>query len=86
MQLAPGYLLPMALEIARLLLGVVIMIFHRQIADWILEQEHFIAGRLRVKGLHFPAPPKQSTAHTIYFGLGLFVALLQLGRLYFLSA
>lgn len=72
----------MWMEIARLALGVMIMAFHRQIADHILVFEHFFATRLRARGLQVPLPPTQSTAHTIYFLLGTLVCVIQISRIY----
>jgi hypothetical protein len=73
----------MAAEITRLLLGVLIAIFHRPIATKILEQERAIDGFFRSRGIYLPAPPSVSTAQNLYFGIGIFICLLEAGKIWF---
>ena len=70
------------MEIARLALGVTLMLFHRQIADCVLQLDEALTGMFRTRGLAFPAPPRQSIVHNIYFALGLFVCGLAMVRIY----
>jgi hypothetical protein len=72
----------MIVEFTRLLIGVLLMAFHRPVADYVLDLDHVFASMLRSRGMKFPAPPRQSTMHTIYFCLGIFVCLLSLMRIY----
>lgn len=75
----------MPLEIARLLLGLLIAALHRRIADFILERERSLVLGFRQRGV--PLPPALSTevAHNLYFGIGIFVVLVQMLRIYQLA-
>ncbi len=72
----------MSLEIARLLLGVIIAACHRQIADFILEREHSLVLAMRQRGLPLPAAMDRETARNLYFGVGIFVVLVEMLRIY----
>ncbi|HEY0564214.1 MAG TPA: hypothetical protein VGC88_01450 [Terriglobales bacterium] len=72
----------MIVEFMRLLIGVLLMAFHRPVADYALNLDHVFAAMFRSRGVSFPAPPRQTTMHTIYFCLGIFVCLLSLMRIY----
>jgi hypothetical protein len=72
----------MSLEIARLLLGIMIAAGHRQIADFILERERSLVLAMRQRGLPLPAAMSTATAHNLYFGVGIFVVLVELLRIY----
>ena len=72
----------MSLEIARLLLGVIIAACHRHIADFILEREHSLVLVMRQRGLPLPAAMGRETAHNLYFGVGIFVVLVEMLRIY----
>jgi hypothetical protein len=72
----------MALELARLLLGLLIAVFHRPLASRIMEQERALDACLRSRGLNFPAPLSDSAAQTLYFLIGIFICLLQAGRIW----
>jgi hypothetical protein len=71
----------MAIELTRLGVGILILLFHRQIADYILEQERAIVGLFRQRGLSLPCPSTEG-ARTIYFCMGAFVALYECGRIW----
>ncbi len=75
----------MSLEIARLLLGLMIAACHRRIADFIMERERSLVLTFRSRGV--PLPPAMSTdlARNLYFGVGIFVVLVELLRIYQLS-
>jgi hypothetical protein len=75
----------MALEIARLLLGLMIMACHRRIADFIMERERSLVLTLRERGVPLPAAMGTETARNLYFGVGIFVVLVELLRLYQLA-
>ena len=72
----------MSLEIARLLLGLMIAACHRQIADFILERERSLVLAMRQRGLPLPAAMSTATARNLYFGVGIFVVLVELLRIY----
>jgi len=67
-----------------LLLGVLMALFHRPLADFMQEREHAIDFIFRSRGLRLPPPLQQSTARDLYFLLGVGVALLQAARLWML--
>ena len=72
----------MALEIARLCLGLLIAGFHVRIVDFIVEQENVLIVAFRRRGLELPAAFPKKYAYNFYFGLGISVALVQLLRLH----
>lgn len=69
-------------EVARLLMGITLLAFHRPLADFIVELEHSLAAMFRVGGLNLPGPPKRSIMHTIYFCLGIFVCVFSMAKIY----
>jgi hypothetical protein len=72
----------MSLEIARLLLGLLIAALHRPIADFIFERERSLVLAFRERGMPLPAVPKTETFRTIYFSIGIFMAVVQILRIY----
>ncbi len=72
----------MPLEIARLLLGLVIAACHRRIADFIIEREHSLVVAFRQRGVPLPAALSTEAARNLYFGIGIFIVVVQLLRLY----
>jgi hypothetical protein len=75
----------MVADVARLLLGLLIVAFHRPVAEFVLQQEQQLVTLFRSRGLNVPSAPTTATAHNIYFGLGMFVCLLSLARLWAFS-
>jgi hypothetical protein len=74
----------MAPELMRLVLGFLIAAFHRQIADWIMKQERVLVVAFRQRGI--PAPVlSEEGARNIYFGLGIFIILLEMARIWGLT-
>jgi len=73
----------MIVDIARLLLGLLVMVFHRPLADFIMAREHALVRILRARGVRFPAPPSESLAHNLYFGLGAFICVISMARIWF---
>lgn len=57
-------------DVIRMLVGVAIMAAHRPLAAFALRQDHMMHGLFASRGLKFPAPPSEATAHNIYFYLG----------------
>jgi hypothetical protein len=72
----------MFVEITRLLLGLLIALFHRPIADYILEHERSLVIMFRQRGLAFPATPSTETVRTVYFFIGIFVAVFEIVRIW----
>ena len=73
----------MIVEITRLLLGVAIAIFHRPLANMIMQQERALDGYFRSRGVQLPTPPSDATAQNLYFIIGIFIALIEAGRIWF---
>lgn len=75
----------MAIEFARLLLGLMIAACHRRIADYIMERERSLVLTFRSRGVPLPAALGTETARNLYFGIGIFVVLVELLRIYQMS-
>lgn len=73
----------MIVDIARLLLGLLVMVFHRPVANFIMARERALDHLLRARGFRFPEPPSERVAHNIYFGLGAFISLISMARIWF---
>jgi hypothetical protein len=67
----------MAVELGRLLL-----VFHRPLSARIMEQERVLDAYLRSRGIHFPQPLSDASAQNLYFLIGIFICLLQAGRIW----
>ena len=74
--------MPLAIELARLLLGVMIAVFHRPLAVRIMERERAIDDFFRSRGFCLPAPLSDAAAQNLYFSVGIFICLLQAARLF----
>jgi hypothetical protein len=72
----------MQLELLRLLMGLVLAAFHRPVSDFILQQEHAFTGLARRGGIRLPAPLSIETSRTLFFAMGILVALLQIARIW----
>lgn len=72
----------MVVDITRLLLGLMILSFHRPIADFIMDREREIDGFFRSRGIRLPAPPSDAIAHNLYFGLGAFLCVVSMLRIW----
>lgn len=72
----------MAIEIARLVFGLLIAAFHRPIADFISVREQRLFVAFRQRGMPLPAALSTEAARTLYFSIGIFIALVELLRLY----
>ena len=73
----------MLVEVARLLLGVLIAVFHRPLANTIMQQERALDGYFRSRGVRLPAPPSDAAAQNLYFIIGIFICLIEAGRIWF---
>ena len=72
----------MAMDFARLVLGLVVAAFHRPIANFIMNREQALLSFFHRHGVHFPDPPSEATLHNIYFCLGLFISLFSIVRIW----
>jgi hypothetical protein len=72
----------MPLEIARLLMGLLIAGLHRRIADFITERERSLVLAFRQRGVALPAALSTEVARNLYFGIGMFVVLVEMLRVY----
>jgi hypothetical protein len=74
----------MVSELLRLLLGFLVAAFHRPIADWVMEHERILVMAFRQRGI--PAPVLSAEgARNVYFGLGIFIILLEMARIWGLA-
>jgi hypothetical protein len=72
----------MAIEISRLVMGLLVLCFHKQIADYILVRERELAELLQTRGnIRIPVP-SQAAFQNLYFCLGMAVALLSMVNLW----
>jgi hypothetical protein len=74
-----GALLP---SLFNIVVGLTIALFHRPIADFMLEKERLLVAIFHQRGLRLPPPPTPHTAYNIYFGLGIFVVLFEMAHLW----
>jgi hypothetical protein len=72
----------MVVELTRLFLGVLIAIFHKPLATLVMEQERALDMYFRQRGVNFPAPPSDTTAQNVYFLIGIFICLLEAGKIW----
>jgi hypothetical protein len=75
----------MLLEFSKLAVGLLIALFHRPLADYIVERERMLAVLLRSRGIFAPVPITRAAAYNVYFILGIFVATFQAGRIWWLT-
>lgn len=74
----------MPIELIRLAMGLLIALFHRPIADYMLHQERALVVAFRQRGLPLPQPPTTETTRNVYFGLGIFLAVFEICRIWLL--
>lgn len=72
----------MLAEISKIAVGLAIMLFHRQIADFMLEHERSLVVIFRQRGVPVPAAPTTEMGRNIYFGIGTFIVLFQIVRIW----
>lgn len=75
----------MAIEIARLVLGLLIAALHRPIADFISDRERSLVLSFRERGMALPAALTQEAARNLYFSIGIFIVIVEMLRIYQLS-
>lgn len=74
----------MLLEFTKLAFGLAVMLFHRPIADYLFEQERSLVLVFRSRGVPVPATPTTEMGRNIYFGIGAFIVLFQITRIWLL--
>ncbi len=72
----------MAIELTRLGFGLLLLVFHGPIADFMLERERALVVLFRERGVPVPAAPTTETARNIYFCLATFVVLWQAAKIW----
>lgn len=72
-------------EFAKLAVGLALMLFHRPVADFMLEQERSLVLLFRQRGVPVPAAPTTEVGRNIYFCIGAFLALFEVARIWVLS-
>lgn len=72
----------MVVEVTRLLLGVLIAVFHRPLANVVMRKERELDLFFRRRGVNFPVPPSDTTAQNLYFFIGIFICLLEAGKIW----
>lgn len=74
----------MTLEFTRLLLGLLIALFHKPLADFITDQDRALVAMFRQRGVTLPGAMERETARNLYFGVGIVVAMYELARIWML--
>ena len=72
----------MFLEVLRLAMGLLVVSFHRPIADFISDREHSLVLSFRQRGMQLPAALTRETARNLYFWIGIFIVFVELLRIY----
>ena len=66
-------------------LGVGIALFHRPIADFMLQRERTLAALFHARGLPRPPLPTENQSRNMYFAVGVMLALIETGRLWLMT-
>jgi hypothetical protein len=74
----------MWVELTRLVLGLMIALMHRPLADFMLRHERRLVIVLRQRGVPYPATPTTETVRNAYFGIGILLAMYELVRIWML--
>ncbi len=70
------------MEFSKLGVGILIALFHRQIAEFILFYERAFVVRCRQSGLPVPDVVTTQMAYNVYFFLGIFTAMYEMIRIW----
>lgn len=71
----------MLLEFWRLGFGLLVVVFHREIADYILRHEESLVALFRSRGMPMPLLSRE-TIRNVYFLLGISIAVLEILRIW----
>ncbi len=63
-------------------MGLILAAFHRPVADFIVQQDRTLAALVRRGGLNLPPGFSLETSRTLFFLLGILIALAQMARIY----
>jgi hypothetical protein len=72
----------MLMEFSRVLVGLTIALFHVPLADFIRRQDCEVADTLRERGVAFPGGLPEEASRTLFFALGIAIALISLARIW----
>ena len=72
----------MVMEFSRVFLGLGIALFHTRLADFLRKQDHELAAMFRQHGVPIPGALPKQTAHSLFFVIGIAVALFGLTRIW----
>ncbi len=64
------------------MMGLMLAWFHRPVADFILEQDRTLTALVRRGGVDLPPGLSMETSRTVFFVLGILIALAQIARIY----
>jgi predicted type IV restriction endonuclease len=70
------------IEVTRLALGLLIALFHKPLADFIVEQDSQLVAMFRRRGVSMPDTLRRDTARNLYFAMGIIVAMVELARIW----
>ena len=70
------------MEFSKLAVGLLIALFHKQIAEFILFYERGLVVLFRQRGLMVPDVVTTQLAYNVYFVLGIFTATYQMFRIW----
>jgi len=71
----------MITELLRLAMGLAILIFYRQISEFVMVRERALVVLFRERGVPLPLLTESATQN-LYFGLAIFVCFLQFARIW----
>ena len=72
----------MYMEFSRVFLGLTIALFHTRLADFLRKQDHELAAMFRQHGVPIPGALPKQTAHSLFFALGIAIAMFGLTRIW----
>jgi len=72
----------MLLEFTRVLIGLAIVLFHVQVADFLREQDRSLAAAFRERGVPIPGALPKQASRNLFFLFGIGVALFSLARIW----
>jgi hypothetical protein len=70
------------LNLLRLGVGLILICFHKPVADYIFAQERWLVDVLATRGWNVPTFPSEQAARDLYFCLGAFVCIVALLRMW----
>jgi hypothetical protein len=75
----------MLIEFSRVLLGLIIALFHAPLADFLRERDGELAAALYERGIAFPGGLPEEASRTLFFVFGIAIALFSLARVWITS-